>query len=519
MNSFQIVEIFVILIIISFQVYIFIRTNSKIQTYKNVFPEATFYEVYNLNIKPHFYSLHPNEILNNIKKFEDESNLKIVPTPIKDNLGIIINPVLQEKDTRVTTQIILQKSKGNSIANKIFHTINIYLLRNRSIASDFNLIKDIVERNAEVLENEINQTISLPLYLGLLGTFIGIVMGLIQISGMNFQTNSDSFDIAISTLLNGVMIAMVASFAGLLLTIINSGYYFKNAKSSLEESKNDFYTFIQIELLPLLNQGVNSTLYSLQNNLHKFNEEFNSNLTKLNSVMGKNHEALISQERILNSLENLDITEFAKANVKILKQLQFSTESFQEFNNYLGAMNSFVSQTTGLTTKMNEMIARTDNFNLLGQHILSTFQQNQKLIEFLQSHYNSLDESHQLITNSVGKVNNTLDESLDMLKTFTQEKIIEVQKLVSKELDLLETQYPEKWKKLDNLSHLKQLDENLSKLKVSNESQISLLTTELKKLNSTMEMTLEDIGIIKANSKNYISDKISSTLKKVFSRN
>jgi hypothetical protein len=381
------------------------------------------------------------------------------------------------------------------------------------------LIKDIVERNAEVLENEINQTISLPLYLGLLGTFIGIVMGLIQISGMNFQTNSDSFDIAISTLLNGVMIAMVASFAGLLLTIINSGYYFKNAKSSLEESKNDFYTFIQIELLPLLNQGVNSTLYSLQNNLHKFNEEFNSNLTKLNSVMGKNYEALISQERILNSLENLDITEFAKANVKILKQLQFSTESFQEFNNYLGAMNSFVSQTTGLTTKMNEMIARTDNFNLLGQHILSTFQQNQKLIEFLQSHYNSLDESHQLITNSVGKVNNTLDESLDMLKTFTQEKIIEVQKLVSKELDLLETQYPEKWKKLDNLSHLKQLDENLSKLKVSNESQISLLSTELKKLNSTMEMTLEDIGIIKANSKNYISDKISSTLKKVFSRN
>ena len=111
MNNFQIVEIFVILIIISFQVYIFIRTNSKIQTYKNVFPEATFYEVYNLNIKPHFYSLHPNEILNNIKKFEDESNLKIVPTPIKDNLGIIINPVLQEKDTRVTTQIILQKSK------------------------------------------------------------------------------------------------------------------------------------------------------------------------------------------------------------------------------------------------------------------------------------------------------------------------------------------------------------------------------------------------------------------------
>lgn len=519
MSSFQVLEILIICLIIALQCYVFYSTYNKIKSFKEIFPDVDCYEVFNLNLKPHYFKLHPSEILDKMFLFIGDSQPKVIPTVIgKNEDNTLIRSKLTEKDTREATDIIMLKSGGNQITQKVINTLNTYLLRNRSIAADFLLMKDIVERNTDVAENEVQQTISLPLYLGLLGTFIGIVMGLIQISGMDFQTGSDSFDSAISTLLNGVLIAMVASFLGLLLTIANSGFYFKNAKSHLEDKKNDFYTFLQIDLMPLLNQGVNSTLYSLQNNLHKFNNDFNANLVKLNSVMGKNHDALIAQEKILSTLENIDINEFAKANVKILKELKLSTEMFSEFNEYLSQVNLLNNSAKLHADRVNEMIARTDNFNELGKQILSSFTLNKQILEFLQGHYNSLDESHQLITNSVNTVNNTLEESLEQLKEFTQERISELQKITLKELDLMQNQYPEKWKKLDNLSHLESLSKNISDIKMSNASQISSISLELKNINSVLKDTLKEVAFIKENRKNIFGERITSTFKKVFKR-
>ena len=103
-------------------------------------------------------------------------------------------------------------------------------LMNCFATSDFNLIKDIVERNCDSVEEDINQTISIPLYLGLLGTFLGIIMGLLQISGMDYNSTSNGLGEAISILLKGVQIAMFASFTGLFLTVLNSGVFMKGAK-------------------------------------------------------------------------------------------------------------------------------------------------------------------------------------------------------------------------------------------------------------------------------------------------
>ncbi len=119
--------------------------------------------------------------------------------------------------------------------------------------------------------------------------------------------------------------------------MLNNGLFFKRAKARSEGRRNDFYTFIQIELLPLLNQNINSTLLSLQTNLFRFNEEFGSNIKGLREVMGNNYHALVAQEKILNTLENIDITAFGKANVVILQQLNISTEKLVQFNAYLGS--------------------------------------------------------------------------------------------------------------------------------------------------------------------------------------
>ena len=416
-------------------------------------------------------------------------------------------------------------------------------MRNKGVASDFHLIKDVVERNCDSLEEDINQTISVPLYLGLLGTFLGIIIGLVQISGMNYGGSDSGLDSAISVLLKGVQIAMFASFTGLLLTVLNSGIFFKGAKAKLEGGKNGFYTFIQTELLPLLNQNINSTLFSLQSNLHKFNEEFKGNVHRLSGVMGKNHDALIAQEKILTTLDRMDITEFAKANVRILRELQFSTEKFSEFNQYLSGLNGLVNSSQGFAQKVNEMIERTDNFDQLGKQIIAVFEENKELNKFLQHHYSSLDESHQLIsqavtnvgntldmsldhlktftedrislmTQTINKIENTLGESIDSLKVFTQERINDVQQITLREIDLMQNQYPEKWKKLDNLTHLEEMSKNVKDMKMSNASQGGTLNNEVKEMNVNLLRVITELEAIKNKNSRTLGSRIKSLFKR-----
>ena len=542
MSSIQILELYGVIIIVGLQFYLFIKTVKKIYVFKNIFPELENYSVSTIGLKKEFLDFTPNEIFSNLEELIDESIPKLIKAEYSDSnsRGILITvPAQYEVDERVYIDIITLKEKGNYVTHKIIYSLNIYLLKNRGVASDFHLIKDVAERNTGAVENEINQTISLPLYFGLLGTFLGIIVGLFQISGINFSSDPSALDVAIATLLNGVMIAMVASFTGLSLTIFNSGFLYKKAIVIIEDNKNDFYTFIQTDLLPVLNQGINSTFHSLQQNLHKFNDEFKVNVTKLSSVMGKNYDALIAQEKILTALDNIDIAEFAKANVKVLKELQVSTEKFGQFNEYLEQMNEMLTNSRNFAHKINEIIERTDNLNSVGTLIVETFERNKDLQLFLQSHYNSLDRSHQLISESVSKVNNTLDESLDKLKEFTQNKIIEVQKsvnkvnntldesldklkeftqskiievqtLVSKEMELLENNYPEKWQKLDNLTHLKSMNTNLNELKFSNASQIGTLTNEIKEINNNLNNASNQLEQIKLNGNNTISTKLTN---------
>ena len=67
---------------------------------------------------------------------------------------------------------------------------------------------------------------------------------------------------------------MVASFFGLLLTVISNSGKFKTAKASCDERKNEFYNFLQVELLPHLSNSLYDALDRLKANINDFNEKF-----------------------------------------------------------------------------------------------------------------------------------------------------------------------------------------------------------------------------------------------------
>lgn len=489
MNNLEITEVVGVCTIVAFQVFIFYRTVTKISVFRNVFPEATHFEVIRTKLKREFFQLEPRQVLQKLGEYIKLSNPEFsIETLLQSATDLSSNADLLDVD------LLGLKGHGNSITDNIFYSINTYLLRNRGAASDFHLIKDIAERNCDAAEEEINQTVSLPLYLGLLGTFMGIVVGLFQISGQDFSSNPAALDIAISLLLGGVKIAMIASFVGLFLTVVTSGYFFKGAKTEVEARKNDFYTFIQTDLLPLLNQNINSTLYSLQNNLHRFNDEFKSNVSLLSGVMGKNHDSLIAQEKILNTLDKMDITAFAKANVVILRELNISTERLSQFNQYLSILNHLISSTDSVSKSMNETLQRTNNLNGVAEKINIVFRENQDLSRFLQNHYSALDESHQKITKAVNNVGATLEDSLDKLKEFTQQKIIEIQKISLSEINLMQNQYPEKWKKLDQLDYLETVSKKIDGLKGSYNTDVGNISAGIRETNQLLRDLTEAIN-------------------------
>src|SRR5690554_6047630 len=98
---------------------------------------------------------------------------------------------------------------------EILSPINNYLIKNKGAVGDFNLIKDIVDRSLDVEEEEISGNLPLPLYLGLFGTMLGIIISLVNIS---LQTSGNEDSELIKILLSGVKISMIASAIGIVYT-------------------------------------------------------------------------------------------------------------------------------------------------------------------------------------------------------------------------------------------------------------------------------------------------------------
>ena len=141
---------------------------------------------------------------------------------------------------------------GNQIFDDIKNSINGYLRENKGTEVDFQLLKDSVDRHCDMIEDEINSQMPLPLYFGLAGTMTGAIIGLFALvfggSILELMAGKSSTSIGaannINDLLWGVAIAMVASAIGIILTSLNT-IYFKDKKLKEETEKNRFLAWMQ----------------------------------------------------------------------------------------------------------------------------------------------------------------------------------------------------------------------------------------------------------------------------------
>jgi len=402
---------------------------------------------------------------------------------------------------------IAYEGPDNPAFEQVMHSINTYLDRNDQAVPDFYLIKDIVERNVGALEEEINLTLSLPLYLGLLGTMMGIVVGLFNMPDLSLVLDSAAKDAqlnsGISSLIGGVKVAMIASFTGLLLTSINSGWLFKSSRGRTERCKNDFYTLIQTELLPVLNQSMGATLVSLQRNLLVFNQDFSTGLNRLAGIFETSYEAISSQERVLNKLETIDIARIAKFNIDVLRELQKSTAEFEQFNVYLHQLNTFVDNSRQLADRAGDIFARTDDIGSIARNLENRLDQSQALLEFLGGHFRDLENHKNFVNQAVADVGHNVSGTFHELRQHIQNSTEQVRQFTVDEIDALRTALSESRTNLGNLAFLESLNKDLGQFKTHSSDQGDHIGQLLTTLNTTLLRSVEVLENIQRGSLSY----------------
>lgn len=310
----------------------------------------------------------------------------------------------------------------SSIFNKIISSINNYLTENKGAASDFHLIKDVVDRNCDSVEEEIATLTPIPLYLGLIGTMVGILVGvgfLVFSGGIEAllstqMKEASSGSSGIIELLGGVALAMSSSIAGILLTTAGS-YFTKEAKNELNSNKNSFLSWIQVKLLPTLSGNATSAIYTLQQNLSNFNHTFASNVEKMGGAFTMANQAHHDQLKLMQLVEKMDITRMAKANVEVLKELQNNTQEFGKFNHYLHSVTSYLDKVQALSGEINEHLNRTKAIEDMGV--------------FFKDEITQIEERKGAISRSVGRVDVTLQSALNKLQESAEDQLKEFIKL------------------------------------------------------------------------------------------
>lgn len=423
----EIIEYVVFAVIVIAQFVFFAKTKKKIAEFNNSIAEISSIQIADLRLterQVNSFSTMDDifDITKNIEEPRDPTLVSVADLELNDE-----DPDPEQEcapETMINIKLVESPQNKSIVFRNILNSLNKYLLRNRHSVADFSLIKDIVERNTDTIEEEVNLTLSTPLYLGLMGTMLGVVIGIFSMSnviGGGSTESSDAIGQGIGILLGSVKVAMIASFVGLLLTIYNSAIIFKGSKFKLECKKNDFYTMVQVELLPSLNQGVGATFDALQRNLFKFNEKFDSNLNRLSTVFDKNYDSILMQKQLVEQMDRSKVAEISKYNVNVLEQLNKSLVHFSKFNSMFSNVNSYVENSYNLTSKTAELLERTGNFEHIATTIQENLNDNKKLVNFLSSHFSDLEAHKSKVDEAIVNISFNIQDTFSQLNSSLQQ--------------------------------------------------------------------------------------------------
>lgn len=405
-------------------------------------------------------------------------------------------------------QIQNAKGEGNASLNNLINEINLYIQKSIGTA-DFNIIQNKTERCIESMYEHATGELSFPTYYGLMGTFSGTFVGLIGflISGSDLSDENK-----VTNLIIGVLVSMATSLFGLFLTT-KSNHDAAITKKQLDEEKNEFLDFIQLELIPKLQTTITTLQQTMEGFVPKFDvvinnfehtftkvigrfkdtfdqctdnfgTEFRQNsshisrtVSALNESIGKITANVENQRLLLAELKSEKMFDTLQQFVESAELFQSSTNSINEYNTILHDM-VMVSQhliekqteyansleipselVRKLTSLLNRISTFEENINALGENISQAEMLGNQEMALIKRHLESFEEKKQLVDRYLDTNNDELTE-LFKLQTKTVKSLFDgYRQQLEDERDALNAMVREMMliinkKKTDLLNHL-----------------------------------------------------------------
>ncbi|WP_321299268.1 MotA/TolQ/ExbB proton channel family protein [Marinifilum fragile] len=292
-----------------------------------------------------------------------------------------------EDDQEYTEAALLHSNNQMDESAKIIKELNVYMLKNQEQTVNFNVIQDIVERNYNVLDEEINQGLPTPLYLGLAATMLGIIFGLV---GMFFSSLNEVSDL--SSLIIGLGIAMVASFFGVAITTTLSIFFYKAAKKEAEQEKNEFFSKMQAELLPELLKRGETGITALNRRLETFTKVAEKAISGFEKIVKITAETAEKQAEVMGKIEQLDVVKLTNTSLDIFKRLEDNLSSFDKFAVYWERLTKSLGLTREMSDNLHALVEKLSNVDGVANNIENTIQDYEKTMRFFTEHIQAIDQ-------------------------------------------------------------------------------------------------------------------------------
>lgn len=530
----------VVALIIGAQIIFFCKTLKEIRMFSNIFPKST----------DNLYA-HNSEIYIGNKKSDNEHIEK------KNTEEVVINDEDAKDKDDLEEDEVEDYGECDSVFKRIITSLNTYLRKNKGAASDYHLMKDIVERNCDAKENEIDTQIPIPLYTGLMGTVAGIIVGvafLVFSGGLSALLDSD-YDLIKSTTLpteiegrisaqdvvgenKRVLITenevidflkaqklvdyaksqnkeiklksddsgsegVSALLSGIALAMIASfvgilfttiaSYLFKGAKRKEEEGKDEFLSWIQSELLPQLSSDVSGAIVKMGQNLKNFNTTFSKNTKELSATLDKVNESYRGQAAVLQSIKDLRINEIATANVTIYDKLKNSTQE-------LGSVTQHISEYSEQLSKLGKYLENSENYLNQVKELnekLDEGEERMKMIErlgqFFETELKQIQNRKSEMTKAVGEVDDALQEALIKMKDNVDKQFQKYEESSAKQQDILQEKLKETTALVEELKNLTAVKASLDKMEKTTSDQTAQFNKRLDTLISSISNLTNEV--------------------------
>ncbi len=339
------IAVVIVIAVIILQIRSFFKTKRKIEELNNLFEEADSLSLKETSIT--------KDVLRNKQRLADF--LKNIPQRNTDDENDI-------DYTDLSLIVFQNKEPSNKRFETIINRTNEYLCKNTGTSADLGVLADICDSQKETLEDEIQNSLNVPLYLGLAGTFIGIITGLLGVDFDQIFGSANNLN-GLQHLLYGIVAAMCASLLGLGFTVYNSAVAYKAAVSNCNDGKGYYMDFLRRELMPLLSNSMASSLNSLKGVLGHFVDKFGKNLDAYADSAELLNDNLEKQHLVLAEINKLSLTRTANKIAETFMQLKDSADALTVFSTYQEQLNSTIANASGVINQIQTLIGKFENFS------------------------------------------------------------------------------------------------------------------------------------------------------------